>query len=77
LPKEQISEKKLINNKKTVMLNYFETDESSKEIKYSHTLYVGQSKKDKTTYYYLINSNSSEAEILEIANSIIKNEKEQ
>ncbi|MDD5551563.1 MAG: hypothetical protein PHI88_00115 [Candidatus Pacebacteria bacterium] len=76
LPKNQLEEKTLINGKKAILFKYNQIDESTRDIEYSYTIYLGYAKRDEKTYYYLISSNAPENTILEAANFIIKNEKE-
>lgn len=75
IPKDQIKEITLINKKRTILLKYNAIDESSGNIKFSNTLYLGYSQKNQKKYYYLVESNIEEEKIISFANLIIKDEK--
>lgn len=75
IPPDQIKEITLANGEKTILIKYTGIDESSGNVKFSNNLYLGYSQKNQKKYYYLIESNISEKEILNFANGIIKNEK--
>jgi hypothetical protein len=75
-PEEFTKKISLENNKKSILIKYTEIDESNnREIKFANNLYLGYALKNQKKYYYIISSNISEKEIINFANSIIENEK--
>lgn len=64
----------LLNKKMAFLWNFSKSDDPS-EISYEKSFYLGYSNKNNKKYFYTINTNTEDSNVIEIANSIIKNDK--